>query len=112
VTRDDFLTCVKTLHGHQRHDQLVALRSLFTWLKHNGLAFRNPTRRIKVGPYEYAGLQPLVPAEGDRSVAAATAPATRLILAHAARVAQIATFMLDDVDLGERRLTWRNLTHR
>ncbi|MFJ9034910.1 hypothetical protein ACIRQP_42250 [Streptomyces sp. NPDC102274] len=109
VSRDDVLTYVKTLHGHQRHDQLVALRSLFTWAKRNGLIFRNPTSRIKVGQYEYAVLQPLVPVQVDRSVAAATTPATRLILAlaavHAARVAQIATLMLDDVDLGNRRLT-------
>ncbi|MEN8655512.1 hypothetical protein ABCR94_36345 [Streptomyces sp. 21So2-11] len=109
VTRDDVLTYVKTLHGHQRHDQLVALRSLFIWAKRNGLIFRNPTSRIKVGQYEYALLQPLVPAQVDRSVAAATTPATRLILAlaavHAARVAQIGMLILDDVDLGNRRLT-------
>lgn len=109
VTRDDVLTYVKTLHGHQRHDQLVALRSLFSWAKRNGLIFRNPTSRIKVGQYQYGVLQPLVPAQVDRSVAAATTPATRLILAlaavHAARVAQIGTLMLDDVDLGNRRLT-------
>ncbi|MEU5632303.1 hypothetical protein ACH47C_40860 [Streptomyces rishiriensis] len=109
VTRDDVLTYIKTLHGHQRHDQLVALRSLFTWAKRNGLIFRNPTSRIKVGQYEYAVLQPLVPEQVDRSVAAATTPATRLILAlaavHAARVAQIANLMLDDLDIGNRRLT-------
>ncbi|CAM5618269.1 hypothetical protein SHIRM173S_01665 [Streptomyces hirsutus] len=45
VTRDDVLTHVKTLHGHRRHDQLVALRSLFSWAKRNGLIFRNPTSR-------------------------------------------------------------------
>ncbi|MEU4040096.1 hypothetical protein [Streptomyces collinus] len=54
-------------------------------------------------------LQPLVPEQVDRSVAAAPTPATRLILAlaavRAARVAQIAGLMLDDVDLGNRRLT-------
>lgn len=109
VTRDDVLAYIKTLHGHQRHDQLVALRSLFTWAKRNGLIFRNPTSRIKVGQYQYGVLQPLAPAQVDRSVAAATTPATRLILAlaavHAARVAQIGTLMLDDVDLGNRRLT-------
>ncbi|MFH8218560.1 hypothetical protein ACH4C2_05135 [Streptomyces sp. NPDC018057] len=49
-----------------------------------------------------------VPDQVDRSVAAATTPAPRLILAvaavHAARVAQIANLTLDDVDLGNRRL--------
>ncbi|MFD1658204.1 hypothetical protein ACFSL4_08245 [Streptomyces caeni] len=109
VIRDDVRTYIKTLHGHQRRDQLVALRSLFSWAKRNGLLFRNPTSRIKVGQYEYGVLQPLVPAQVGRSVAAATTPATRLILAlaavHAARVAQIGMLMLDDVDLGNRRLT-------
>ncbi|RPK67213.1 hypothetical protein [Streptomyces sp. ADI95-17] len=109
VTREDVLAHLKTLHGHQRHDQLVALRSLFAWAKRSGLIFRNPTSRIKVGQYEYAVLQPLAPDQVDRSVAAATTPATRLILAlaavHAARVAQIGTLKLDDVDIGNRRLT-------
>ncbi|MFF2149231.1 hypothetical protein [Kitasatospora sp. NPDC058190] len=109
VTRDDVLTCLKALHGRHRHSQLVALRSLFGWAKRNGLVFRNPTSRIKVGQYEYAVLQPLVPEQVARAVAAATTPATRLILAcaavHAARVAQIGALMLDDVDIGNRRLT-------
>ncbi|MQY36973.1 hypothetical protein SRB17_49750 [Streptomyces sp. RB17] len=109
VTRDDILTYIKTLHGHHRHDQLVALLALFTWATRNGLIFRNPACRIKIGQYEYAVLQPLVPEQLEHSVAAATTLATRLILAlvavHAARVAQIATRMLDDVDLGNRRLT-------
>ncbi|BBJ37846.1 hypothetical protein SSPO_005640 [Streptomyces antimycoticus] len=78
VTRDDVLTYVKTLHGRQRHDQLVALRSLFSWAKRNGLIFRNPTSRIKVGQYEYAVLQPLVPDQVDRSVAVATTPGALL----------------------------------
>ncbi|WP_426567368.1 hypothetical protein [Streptomyces canus] len=48
----------------------------------------------------------------DRSVAAATTPATRLILAlaavHAARVAQIAALMLDEDWLEHRRNRWPN----
>ncbi|MEU2592246.1 hypothetical protein ABZ649_05045 [Streptomyces albidoflavus] len=109
VTRNDVLIHIKTLHGHQRRDQLVALRSLFTWAKRQGLIFRNPTSRIKVGQNEYAVLQPLLPEQVERSVEAAMTPAARLVLAlaavHAARVAQIAALMLDDVDLGNRRLT-------
>ncbi|WP_267242263.1 hypothetical protein [Streptomyces sp. PR69] len=54
-------------------------------------------------------LQPLLLEQVDRSVAAATTPAARLVPAlaavHAARVAQIAALVLDDVDLGNRRLT-------
>ncbi|WP_405774915.1 hypothetical protein [Streptomyces sp. NBC_00859] len=44
--------CSPTPHGHQRHDQLAALRSLFTWVKRNGLIFRDPTSRIKFGQYQ------------------------------------------------------------
>ncbi|MER6916454.1 hypothetical protein ABT354_32745 [Streptomyces sp. NPDC000594] len=104
VTRDDVLAHMKSVDGRHRRDQLVALRSLFTWAKRNGLIFRNPTSRIRVGQYEYGVLQPLVPEQVERSVAAVTTPAARLVLAlaavHAARVAQIATLTLDDVDLG------------
>ncbi|MEU5703716.1 hypothetical protein ACFFS2_35800 [Streptomyces aurantiacus] len=84
VTRDDVLAHVKALHGHQRRDQLVALRSLLTWAKRQGLIFRNPTSRIKVGQSEYAVLQPLLPEQVERSVGAATTPAARLVLALAA----------------------------
>ncbi|MCG0068709.1 hypothetical protein L0F81_36510 [Streptomyces tricolor] len=80
---------LKTLHGHQRRDQLVALRSLFTWAERQGLIFRSPTSRITIGHNEYAVLQPLLPEQVKRSVAAATAPAARLVPAlaagHAAR---------------------------
>jgi integrase len=82
---------------------------LFAWAKRSGVIFRNPTSRIKVGQNEYSVLQPLAPAQIDRSVAAAATPAARLILAlaavHAARVAQISTLLLDDIDIGNRRLT-------
>ncbi|QIY66539.2 hypothetical protein HEP85_39955 [Streptomyces sp. RPA4-2] len=111
VTRDEVLAYLKTLHGRHRHEQLVALRSLFTWAKRASLIFRNPTSRIKVGQYQYAVLQPLIPEQVNRSVAAATTPAARLVLAlalvavHAARVAQIGTLKLDDVDIGNRRMT-------
>ncbi|MEW1642249.1 hypothetical protein [Streptomyces sp. NPDC091219] len=108
VTRDDILAHVKMLHGHRRRDQLVALRSLSTWADRQGLIFREPTSRIKVGQNAYAVRQPLLPEQAKRSVAAATTLAARLVLAlaavHAARVAQVAARMLDDVDLGSHRL--------
>ncbi|GAA2734968.1 hypothetical protein [Streptomyces nogalater] len=73
------------------------------------LAFRKPTSRIKVGQNEYTALRPFLPEQAESSVAAATTPAARLVLAlaavHAAQVAQIADLVLDDVDLGNRRLT-------
>jgi integrase len=109
VTRDDVLTHAKTLHGHQRHQTLVALRSLFGWAKKNGIVFRDPTARIKVGSLEYAVLQPLPHQQVNRSVEAVRSPAARLTLAlaavHAARAGAIRALHLDDVDLGNRRLT-------
>ncbi|MFB6613562.1 hypothetical protein ACFCV9_04995 [Streptomyces sp. NPDC056367] len=65
VTGDDVLTYITLLYGHQRHDPFVALRSLSAWAKRNGPIFRNPTRRIKVGPYEYAVPKPLHPEAPD-----------------------------------------------
>ncbi|MFC8198181.1 hypothetical protein ACFUTV_22695 [Streptomyces sp. NPDC057298] len=88
---------------------LVAVRAGSPGAKRSGLIFRNPTSRIKVGQNENSVLQPLAPAQIDRSVAAAATPAARLILAlaavHAARVAKIGTLLLDDLDIGNRRLT-------
>lgn len=43
VTRDDVRTYIKTLHGHQRRDQLVALRSLFSWAKSPDASARSTT---------------------------------------------------------------------
>lgn len=109
VIRDDVLAHVKTLHGHERRQTLVALRSLFGWAKKNGIVFRNPTARIKAGTFEYSVLQPLQPQQVTRSVEAVRSPAARLALAlaasHAARAGAIRALQLDDVDLGNRRLT-------
>ncbi|MGW7595850.1 hypothetical protein ACWGK9_43220, partial [Streptomyces rubiginosohelvolus] len=49
VTRDDILAHMKSVDGRHRHDQLVALRSLFTWAKLQGLIFRDPSSWIRVG---------------------------------------------------------------
>ncbi|MFE0132771.1 hypothetical protein ACFWY6_14545 [Streptomyces sp. NPDC059037] len=109
MTHDDVPAHMKSVDGRHRRDQLVALQSLSTWAKQHGLIFRNPTSRIKVGQNEYGVLQPLLPSQEDRAAAAAATPAARLVPApaavHTARLAQIATLMLDDVDLDNRRLT-------
>jgi hypothetical protein len=49
VTRDDIQDHARGLHGSQRHNALVALRSLFGFCLSSGVIFRNPTRGIKVG---------------------------------------------------------------
>lgn len=108
ITRADILAAVEPLHGTQRTETLVALRSLFTFCKTNGRIFANPARRIPVGGKQRPIYQPLTPQEIAQTVAAAT-PAARLLVAlaavHAAPVAAIRRIRLDHVDLGNRRIT-------
>lgn len=108
VTREEVSAHLDTLHGSRRKNTHVALRSLFGFCKKNGLVFRNPTSRMKVGQTPSSLIQPLQPADIDHAVAAAQAPAARLVLAfaavHAARVGAIVVIRLDDIDLGNRRL--------
>lgn len=109
VTRDDVVNALAPLRGRQRQHTLIALRSLFAWARKNGVVFRNPTSRIRVGDRVSKLIQPLAPEQLAHPVEAATDPAGRLIVAlaaiHAARTGAIRTILLDDVDLGNRRLT-------
>ena len=82
VTRDDIEDHVRGLHGPQRHNALVALRSLFGYCLSAGVIFRNPARGIKVGRRpSFTVLQPLGQEDIDDAVAAAATPAARLIVA-------------------------------
>lgn len=123
VTRDDVITTLESLHGSTRQGTLVALRSLFKHCKKTRVVFTNPTSRIRVGDRGAKLIQPLNPEQIQRTVNGATRPADRLIVAlagvHAARSATIRALQLDDVDLGNRRLTLAahvrpldDLTHR
>ncbi|MEV0705926.1 integrase, partial [Saccharopolyspora sp. NPDC050389] len=126
VTREDVLNALDTLHGSQRQNTLISLRSLFRMAKKTGMVFRNPTARIRVGERHSTllqPLQPLLPDQVKKTVTAAVRPADRLIIAlatiHAARSDGIRRLHLDDVDIGNRRLTIADrtrpldeLTHR
>ncbi|WP_431972618.1 hypothetical protein [Nocardia sp. bgisy134] len=123
VTRDDILAVTDALRGSRRRHTLIALRSLFAFAKKTGVVFRNPTARIPVGPNTYSVLQPLNRAAITEAANAATTPAARLTLAlaaiHAARTTDIGRLKLDDIDLGNRKLTIADrtrplddLTHR
>lgn len=109
VTRDDLLTATAALQGQQRQSTIVALRSLFRGAKKNGVVFRDPVRGVTAGRLDYPVWQPLRPEEIAATVEAATTPQTRLAVAlaavHAARHGAIRNLTLDDVDLGNRRLT-------
>jgi hypothetical protein len=88
---------------------LVAARSLFARAKKNGVVFRDPASRLRVGRTGHAIFQPLLPGQIDQAVEAATTPHARVFVAlaavHAARPAQIRALQLTDADLGNRRLT-------
>ncbi|MGW2939851.1 hypothetical protein ACWDA7_51305 [Streptomyces sp. NPDC001156] len=109
ITRDDILAHLATVHGSQRQHTLIALRSLFGRAKRNGTIFKDPTSRIRVGQREDGVLQPLQPEHITNAVAAVTGPADRVVLAlaavHAARPGAIRRLQLDDLDIGNRRLT-------
>ncbi|MER6631852.1 hypothetical protein ABT301_27180 [Streptomyces sp. NPDC000987] len=123
VTREDIIAVRDAVTGKQRESRIVALRSLFRHAKKNGQIFRNPTIRIRVPRQTGGVLQALVQADIDEAVATATTPDIRLIVAlaavHAARPKTIRTMQLEDVDLGNRRITvgghvrpLDDLTHR
>src|SRR5207247_2781231 len=106
---DDIQAHARVLHGPQRHNALVALRSLFGSRLSTGVVFRDPARGIKVGRRPSATvLQPLGQDDIDDAVAAAVTPAARLIVAlagvHAARSSTICALLLADADPGSIRL--------
>jgi integrase len=109
VTRGDVLAVLDGLHGYRRSNVLVGLRRLFAFRRKTRVIFRDPTWGIKVGQHPYGIVQPLGQDDVDQAAAIATTPVSRLVLilaaVHAARKAAITALRLDDVDLGNRRLT-------
>lgn len=109
VTTSDVTALAQSLHGHPRRHALGALRSLMRHCKHTGSLFADPTTRIRISHRDDPVLVPLDPDHLDDTAQAATTPASRLALAlacvHAARPQAIRNLHLDDVDLGNRRLT-------
>jgi hypothetical protein len=109
VTAVDVTTATDSLTGSLRRQTLTALRSLFGHCKKTGRIFRDPTRGITIGQRPLNLIQPLLPQEIDQATATAITPAARLALAlaavHAARPKTIRELHLDDIDLGNRRLT-------
>jgi site-specific recombinase XerD len=109
VTREDILHRTETLQGPELGTTLVALRSLFAWAKKNGAIFRDPTKGIKLTRFDPPILQPLTQQEIDKATTMASTPQARLAVClatiYAARSGAIRALTLDDVDLGNRRLT-------
>ena len=109
VSHDDVAAHVATLTGHKRQEATTALRSLFRWAKRTNLIFRNPTVGIRLPRKQTKVVQPLSAEDVEASVRAATTPHAKLYVAlaavHAARPGQIRALHLDDIDLGNRRIT-------
>ncbi len=109
VTHGDVLAVLGELHGDRRSGTLVALRSLFAFCKRRKTVFRSPVQGIRVGERARGVIQPLSQEDVDQAAEAAITPAARLVLVlaamHAARFKAIRQVRLDDVDLGNRRIT-------
>jgi hypothetical protein len=109
VTAGDVNAVAETLLGHPRRRTLGALRSLTRHCKKNGTIFADPAARVRVGHRDEPVILPLDSKEIDDATQAATTPAARIALAlaavHAARPEAIRSLRLDDIDLGNRRLT-------
>ena len=109
ISRGEVLAYLDGLRGDARIGALVALRSLFTWARHEGVIFASPASRIKAGARTLPVWQPLTETEVTGAVRAAATPQARLCVAlaavHAARPGQIRALQLDDTDLGNRRIT-------
>jgi integrase len=84
-------------------------RSLFGCCRRRGTIFRDPTSRIRVGRHPDPVPVPLQQRDVDQAVAAANTPEQRLVVAlaaiHAARPQASRGLRLDDLDLGDRRLS-------
>ncbi len=109
VTGEDILEAISGLAGHERQHTLTVIRSLFRHCKKNRTIFRDPAARLRVGEHPRSIILPLDGDDIEQAVSAAQGPLDRLLLAlaaiHAARTQAIRELQVDDIDLGNRRLT-------
>lgn len=109
VTAADVTAAIAGLRGHKRHQVLVALRSLTRHCKKTGLIFADPAARVLSPERPQAIILPLPASRVSAVTGAAVTPAARLTLAlaavHALRPDAIRHLALDDIDLGNRRIT-------
>ncbi|MGH8918288.1 MAG: hypothetical protein ACRD0H_08125 [Actinomycetes bacterium] len=109
VTRDDILAVADSLKGTSRSQILSRLKSLFGHCRKKGSIFKDPTSRIRIGAHPQTMIQPLPPEDFQDATQHATTPLARLLVAlavvHAARTGAIRDLRLDDIDLGNHRLT-------
>jgi hypothetical protein len=109
ILDDDVAVVLRRYQGHERNQQLGALRSLFSTLKRRRLIFRNPTEGFKMRQIGPENVPPPLPDSVLAAVAeAAQDPVRRLlfILAalHARRPFQMRQILLAEIDLEQRQL--------
>lgn len=109
VTRGDVIDFLDSVAPIPRMGALTALRSLFAWTTRERVIFRNPARGIRGAARVDPVRQRLSDDDISRTVGAARTPQARLCVTlaavHAARTGQIRALHLDDVDLGNGRIT-------
>ncbi|MCA1707068.1 MAG: hypothetical protein LC808_28910 [Actinobacteria bacterium] len=114
VTTSDVTALAQSLHGHPRRHALGALRSLMRHCKKTGGIFADPTTWIRACHRDDPVILPLAPEQLDDTTQAAKTPAARLTLVlaavHAARSEAIRNLHLEDIDLGNRRLSIATVT--
>ncbi|MGW4739181.1 hypothetical protein [Nocardia xishanensis] len=114
VTTSDVTAVAGALRGHLRRRTLGALRSLMRHCKKNAIIFADPAARVRIGNRDEPIIIPLRGNQINDATQAATTPPARIALAlaavHAARPEAIRTLRLDDIDLGNRRLTIGSVT--
>ncbi|MGH3433234.1 MAG: integrase, partial [Thermocrispum sp.] len=114
VTPGDVAAAVEPLRGHRHRQAVNGLRSLMRHCKKNGTIFADPAARVRDSHRDDPVILPLTTGQIDDTTQAASTPAARLTLAlaavHAARPETIRMLRLDDVDLGNRRLTIATVT--
>lgn len=114
VTITDVATAVQAATGYRRRQRVVALRSLLRHCKRAHTAFADPTTGVRASRDAEPVILPLTGEQIDDVTAAAHTPAARLAVAlaaiHAPRPEAIRALTVDDVDLGNRRLTIAGVT--
>ena len=109
MTSEDILDAIGGLTGHDHNHTLTVIRSLFRHCKKDRTIFRDPAARIRVSEHPRSIILPLDGDDIEQAVSAAQGPLDRLLLAlaaiHAARTQAIRELQVDDIDLGNRRLT-------
>lgn len=110
ITKEEIDRTIRALPpGRTTICRIVALRSLFGYLRKTNRIFQNPTAHIKIGGFTPAVLLPLSDEHYQQAVAAASTSlhhaALALAAVHAASAYDIQHLQLDDINFAQRHIT-------